>query len=225
MRQRFDSVTGWAGQQQQQQQQQQEWDGADLTMTTPSREPGFVADVVVPFFQCMVTGLLFSSLVTFLVGLTDYDGKLTPLWVGLMLAVATVAWLALLVDSRRLLRVVEKLTGLDLDRDGVVGPPKVEERYIPLNPSASRQDAARVAQEQERGRVASELAQFVVRLPSLGTDRRTWEPRIGRDKYTAFRDVLIEMGWSRWRSPRDKRQGWELVLPVREILQRIGDDD
>jgi len=223
MNRRFESVTGW--QQQQQQAGQQDQAGAGLTMTTPARPPGFIADVVVPFFQCMVTGLLFSSLVTFLVSLTEYDGKLTPLWLGLMLAVATVAWLFLLVDSRRLLRVVEQLTGLDLDGDGFKGQPPVQERYIPLNPTASRQDAARVAEAQERGRVASELGAFVVKLPHVGTDQRTWETRIGRDKYTAFRDLLIEMGWATWNHARDKRQGWRLVLPVRTILQRIGDQD
>jgi len=224
MKARYETVTGWERQQQQQQQQQQQ-NGASLTMTTPSREPGFIADALVPTFQALVTGFLFSSLVTFLVAQTDYDGKLTVVWLGIMLGISTVAWLFLLLDSRKLLRVVERLTGLDLDHDGTVGPPTVETRYIPLNPSASRQDAARVAEAEEKARVASELSHFVAKLPHIGTDSRTWEGRIGRDKYTAFRDLLIEMGWATWNHARDKRQGWRLVLPVRTILQRIGDDD
>ena len=191
-------------------------------METPVRAPGFVSDLVVPFGQSVVTGGLLSGLVTFLVGLTDYEGKLTPLWFGLALAIATVTWLLLLADTRKLLRTVETLTGLDLDRDGQVGPPV--ERIVTVNADRSRQDASRVAAQQERNQVASELGAFVARLPTHGTDARTWEGRIGRDKYQAFRGVLLEMGWAEWNSPRDKRQGWRLVLPVREILQRITAD-
>lgn len=193
--------------------------GADLEMTTPVRPAGFISDLVVPFGQAMITGGLLSGLVTFIVGQTDYDGKLTPIWFGLALAIGTITWVLLLVDTRRLLRVIEKLSGLGLDGDGTVGKP--QDRMVLVNAPAARKEARQKAQEQEKADRAAELSEFVARLPSLGTDQRTWEGKIGRDKYTVFRDVLIEMGWAAWNSPRDKRVGWRLVLPVREILQRI----
>ena len=197
--------------------------GATITMQTPTRQPGIAADCIVPLFQAIVTGALVAGVITFVLGQSDYAGKLSPVFFGVWLSVAALAWLFLLADTRRLLRVIEELTGLDIDGDGQVGKPG--ERYIPLNPSASRQEAARMAEEAEKEQVACELAEFVAKTPTHGTAERTWLPRIGRERYEAFRGVMIEMGWATWNNPHEKRQGWRLVLPVREILQRIGDGD
>lgn len=209
---RYDTAENWPAEQA----------GADLSMSTPVRPAGFVSDLVVPFGQSLITGALLAGLVTFIVGQTDYAGRLTPLWFGLMLAIGTLSWLALLVDTRKLLRTIEKLSGLDLDRDGSVGKP--QERIITVNAPAARLEAAEAAQQREQAETACELAEFVARLPAIGTDARTWEKRIGRDQYQAFRGVLLEMGWATWNSPQDKRRGWSLVLPVRKILQRITAD-
>ena len=207
---RFESSQTWSA---------DELSGAGIRMETPTRAPGIASDLLVPFGQAIITGMLFSSLVTFLVGRTDFDGELGPLWLGLALAIGTATWLFLLVDTRRLLRVIEELTGLDIDGDGTAGKPK--ERYIPVNVPQARQEAAQIAAQTERAEVACELAEFVARIPTHGTDSRTWEKRIGREKYTAFRGLLLELGWAAWNSAQDKRQGWSLVLPVRTILQRI----
>ena len=196
--------------------------GASITMQTPTRQPGIAADCIVPLFQAIVTGALVAGVITFVLGQSDYAGKLSPVFFGVWLSVAALAWLFLLADTRRLLRVIEELTGLDIDGDGQVGKPT--ESIVTVNAPAARKEAARIAEETERAEVASELAEFVAKLPVHGTDSRTWEPRIGRERYTAFRGVLIEMGWAAWNS-HDKRQGWRLVLPVRAILQRISADE
>jgi hypothetical protein len=190
-----------------------------LEMQTPTRAPGIASDLVVPFGQAMITGGLLSGLVTFISARAGYDGELLALWFGLALFIGTVTWIFLLVDTRRLLRQIEKLTGLDIDGDGKVGNP--QDRIVLVNADKAREEAQQHAQAQERASMAAELSEFVARLPQVGTDQRTWEKRIGRDKYQAFRDALLEMGWAEWNSPRDKRRGWRLVLPVRQILGRI----
>lgn len=211
MRKEFDITQEWVG------------DGpGELRMDTPTRPAGFVSDWLVPVAQAVTTGAMVAGLITFLSVQAGYDGGRTSLWFGLALAIGTIAWVFLLVDTRRLLRTIEKLSGLDLDGDGKIGNP--QDRMVLVNAPQSRKEAAEMAQEQEKAETAAELSEFVSKLPTIGTDRRTWEPRIGRDKYVAFRDVLVEMGWAEWRSPRDKRVGWELVLPVREILRRISVD-
>jgi len=211
---RYNSSTSWQG---------DEWAGADLRMETPTRTPSIGADVLTPFLQAVITGALLSGLITFLFGRTDYDGELGPLWLGLALFIGTVTWLFLLIDTRKLLRVIEELTGIDIDGDGQAGP--VKERYIPVNAPAARREAAQIAEQAEKEQVACELSEFVARIPHLGTDARTWEARIGREKYQAFRALLLELGWATWNSTKDKRRGWRLVLPVRTILQRISDED
>ena len=214
MNRRYDTATSWRG---------DELAGADLRMETPTRAPSIAADVLVPLFQAGVTGMLLSGLVTFVSNRAGYDGELGALWLGLALFISTVAWVFLVIDTRRLLRTIEKLSGIDIDGDGQVG--QVQERYIPVNAPAARREAAQIAQENERAEVACELAEFVARIPHIGSDVRTWAPRIGAQKYRTFRALLLELGWAAWNSPRDKRQGWSLVLPVREILQRIDDGD
>lgn len=196
--------------------------GASLRMETPTRPAGLASDLFVPFGQSVITGALVAGVITFLLGRTEYTGKLTPVWFGLALGIGTICWLFLLVDTRRLLRTIERLTGLDIDGDGTAGT--VKERHVLVNAEAARNEAARVDADNERTQTACELAEFVAKLPNVGTDSRTWEPRIGREKYQAFRSVLLEMGWAAWNS-QDRRQGWRLVLPTREILARITADD
>lgn len=209
MRKQFDTTQNWtAGE-----------GSGELRMDTPTRPAGFVSDLVVPFGQALITGGLLAGLITFVIGRTDYSGDLGPLWLGLTLAIGTITWVMLLADTRRLLRQIETLTGLDLDGDGKAGNP--QDRMVLVNAPQARKEAQQIVQERDQADTAAELAEFVARLPALGTDARTWESRIGRDKYVAFRGVLLEMGWAAWNSPRDKRRGWSLVLPVREILQRI----
>ena len=214
MNRRYDSSQAWSA---------DELAGADLRMETPSRTPSIAADLLVPLGQALVTGALIAGLVAFVSKRAGYDGDAGALWVGLALFIGAVTWFFLLVDTRRLLRTIENLTGLDIDGDGQAGT--VRERYISVNAPQARAEAAQIAQEAERAEVACELSEFVSRIPHVGTDMRTWVPRIGQERYTAFRALLLEMGWATWNSTRDKRKGWRLVLPVREILQRIRDEE
>jgi len=214
MNRKYDNSQAWSA---------DELAGASITMETPTRAPGIAADVLTPLFQAIITGALLAGVIAFVLGQMDYEGKLSPVFFGVWLSIAALAWLFLLSDTRRLLRTIEELTGQDIDGDGQVGKP--QERYIAVNAPQAREEAQAIAEADEKAQVASELSEFVARIPTHGTDSRTWEPRIGRERYQTFRALLLEMGWAAWNNPQEKRQGWRLVLPVRTILQRISADD
>jgi len=216
---RFDSATSWSAP------STDELSGAGIRMESPARAANLASDLLVPFGQALITGLTLSGLITFLYSRTDYAGDLAPLFLGLLLFIGAATWLILLTDTRKLLRTIEELTGIDIDGDGTAGTPPVKEKYIAVNAQAARKEAAQIDAERQEAEETCELAEFVARIPTLGTDSRTWEKRMSREQYTAFRGLLIEMGWATWNSTQDKRQGWRLVLPVREILQRISADE
>lgn len=194
--------------------------GTTLEQRAPSRPAELVADLLVPIGQAVFTGALLGGLVVFVASRTRYEGDLWALWLGVALAVATVTWVLLLMDSRRLLWALERATGLDINRDGTKGKPG--ERVVIVG--AARGQLKQ--QQEERAETQSQFARFVKGIPVKGTDLRTWEPIMGRETYQDYRDALIRIGWARWRSigtdgkPRE-RQGWELVVDPEEILDRI----
>lgn len=98
-------------------------EGAEWEQSQPARPADLVADLVVPIGQALFTGALVAGLVVFVVARTDYSGDLLTLGSGLFLGIAVFAWLLLLVDTRRLLWAIERLTGADLDGDGQAGNP------------------------------------------------------------------------------------------------------
>lgn len=50
------------------------------------------------------------------------------------------------------------------------------------------------------------------------TSSRAWAR--GREKYQAWRDKLIELGWADWNS-HDPRAGWRLVYDPATILEAV----
>jgi hypothetical protein len=181
-----------------------------------------VADLLVPIGQALVTGALLAGLLVFVLSelVAGVDGDLLKMWAGAGLAISTVAWLLLLVDTRRLLWAVERVTGLDIDGDQQVGKPG--ERLVILNAGQARQEAAQLDNAQR----ASNFARFVAALPVKGTAARTWEPILTRPVYQDYRDALIRLGWARWASVDgdgrpNERRGWELTQDPAEIVRRI----
>jgi hypothetical protein len=143
-------------------------------------------------------------------------------WLAVALLVATLTRIVLLMDTRRLLWGIERLTGLDLDRDGATGKP--QERLVIVNAGQSHTEA----EQQANAERASQFAQFVARLPAKGTAARKWEKELGRETHQEYRDALIKLGWARWKSIRadgtpNEKKGWALVLPAAKILRRISE--
>jgi hypothetical protein len=199
---------------------------ARVETETPVRGAGIISDLQVPLGQAITTGVLLGALVGFAAdkwGLVTSAAGLLSLWLQAAVVIGAVVWLVLLVDTRKLLRTIEKVVGLDLDGDGHKGQP---ERVIVVN--AER--AARERQQLERGARVSQFVDFVSRIPVKGTSLRSWEKQLGRDVYCEYRDLLIRLGWAAWRSVGpggrpNQTQGWDLVVPPEVILSRVSDAD
>ena len=199
-------------------------EGADLEMTTPTRPAGFVSDLVVPLGQAMITGGMISGLVTFAASRTEYDGDLLALWFGLALAIGTVAWVLLLVDTRRLLRVVEKLTGLDLDGDGVAGDPEKRVLEVHVNDG---QGYTRIVESEWLGIDDDRLIAFAVGISNgRGLTEATW----GKDRavfpeginsFRAFRSKLEEAGLISLVNPKASNLGYEVTAAGRAYFRRV----
>jgi hypothetical protein len=210
---RHDTSTPWA---------RAESSPAEVTTETPARAADLIADLAVPLCQSLVTGALLGGLAVFVLGelAPDWEVNRFKIWAGLALGICAVTWGILLWDTRALLRTAETLTGLDLNRDGVIGKPR--ERIVIANVGQAQQEAEARANVQRR----SEFAQFVAALPVKGTALRTWEPELGREAYQEYRDALLRLGWAAWNSTKrdgtpNTRRGWELTRPAAEILERI----
>ena len=98
---------------------------AEVERAEATRAAGFTSDVVVPLVQSLVTGALIGGLALVMLEelLPTFGGDPLKVWIGVTLGVAAASWLLLLRDTRRLLWGIERLIGLDLDRDQEVGKP------------------------------------------------------------------------------------------------------
>jgi hypothetical protein len=201
---RFDKTTPW-----------EKRDKPEVIASTPSRPADLWADLLVPLGQSVASGILGASLIVLLVPVVrpDWRGDLFRVWAVAALLVTTGVWLWLLRENRRAIWATETRPGQAT---------KTKDQVVLVNVPQAREEAAKRA----RAERVNQFARFVGALEVRGTDSRTWEPELGRPTYNEFRDVLLRMGWARWNSTKwngkpNERQGWSLVLPPGEILDRI----
>ena len=184
---------------------------------TSGRDSTFTAGVVVPAAEAVITGILFASLIIAVISLRNpgVENRAT-LWSILWLAGTTVAWIGLLLHSRRLLENLEARTGLDLNSDGYVGAAPKPRRVILFNKRRAEDiDEANEQQFREGFR------HFVSQLPARGTAMDAWEKTIGRETYQAYRDALFAEGYAGWTNGKNDRNGWRLLATVDEVLTNI----
>jgi hypothetical protein len=115
----------------------------------------------------------------------------------------------------------ERTARVDVTGDGYLGrPAQSEPGLLLINPRQGR--AVRDADAQREYRQA--FARFVHGCQGKGaTALRKWEPVVGRERYTKWRDALIRAGYARWCNGRDEHQGWELVMAPGEIVSQMFD--
>ncbi len=197
---------------------------ADHYAEHPVAIPSLAAHVAVPFLQATLLA----------VGLTATAASLAPL-AGLSPGpvarlVAPPAWTALLWwrihDHARLLRAVEEWS---LETNG---PEAAGEKPPPAGPPAERivlvgaRPAHQVGARSDdlptpRPGLADDFRTFVRRCAAVGTAWALWQRHLSRERYLRFRDVLLRLGWARWRDPAKPSLGWELTAPPDEILAAI----
>jgi len=96
--------------------------GAQYERRRPVRDPTVESDVLTPGLQTLISGVV-GGMVSAAVAVTV--GWARPWAYGLAgsAGVLALAWTALLADHRALLWEVERVTGADIDGDGVTGEP------------------------------------------------------------------------------------------------------
>ena len=140
------------------------------------------------FGECLLTGSLLAAVV--ILG----DRAILGTWCELpaMGFVWSLCVLACWLRVRWVQRVpepVQRIEGPQRDRLVLVNAPTPEQ--------ATDRD----------GDVRRSEFDLFVKGCAVDTSLRRWEPILGRDGYEEYRDILLRMGWAKWRS-RDRRQGW-----------------
>ena len=171
---------------------------------------GITSEIVIPLLACVLFGLGGTVALTVIqwgiLGLDTEDALKFGGGVGVLAASLAVTWRFF----KAVVWIAEEATRRDLDRDGWIGEPEPEPRFITIRGKQAP------AIEDKRERLKKELEDFV-RGCEVDTSMRRWEPSLGREKYLMFRTVLMEAGHAAWVNG-DRRQGWELTAPVEEIV-------
>lgn len=190
-----------------------------LTRTIPARTQTPAGDVIVPLCQSAVTGIVAGAIAT----MGAYY-NFVPTWapqLGLIGGFAA-SWLWLLADNRSLLRVTETITG---------------QEQAPLVQQTQQTQTLRLEITEKRGVNNSSMKfvdlpcdmqqlQTIARgvLANKPFSERVWSGHgktLSSPKFRALQDKLIELGYLRWASVADRRQGVALTHKGEQMMRAI----
>ena len=191
---------------------------SELTATaTPRRSLTFEGDVVVPFMQSLISGLVLAVLVTgVLWGFLGLDfAKTFMASLGLGLAIS---WLWRLDVVTQTLWIAEEFAHVDLDRDGSVGRPQPTIRLeIAQGNHTSYLDIEGLEDTQQLRTLA--ILGLTNRLNERMAKKEFDWPR---EHWQGVRDKMIKREWAIWgggnESIRLTAEGQEIM---REILNSV----
>lgn len=190
---------------------------AQIETRTPHREPSLVADVAVPLLQALITTGAFGIMAGLVAWAAAWSWRVPVVVVGLALAIS---WLIRLRLMDRLLWQVERLTGADLNGDGVSGRPTT---YAVANPAQARAAvASELRQADDQAKRAALLA-FVDRCYISGCSERAHGVAASgptRNAYIANRDTLLNLGLAEWKHA-GARGGWRMCVSRQRAHQII----
>jgi hypothetical protein len=160
----------------------------------PAREAAFVSDVIVPLAQAVITGALFGSVLAVGIAASGAPDKAMAAWAVSFALVTLLSWLALLVQTRRILWGIEKKLGIDLDKDGHKGKPPEDPTTIEV---VIRREGGgeRIVPP---GWLGLNDPQLLALADDLYRGRGTTEGDIGQDRF------LFPRGVKQWREVRAK---------------------
>lgn len=181
--------------------------------------------VIVPGLQALITAVLTG----FAAGaLAAWVGA--PYW-GVGFTAAALAALASWLSYRaRWAFVMERILGVDLNQDGVIGQPEPE-------PPPARAEPVRIEIIQEGGR-AGDFIELPARPEQLrmladglqggrAFSQSVWTGNSGiftRSEFEALRAELLRRGLAKWRKEGAPGQGIELTPPGRAVMRRFASE-
>ena len=188
---------------------------AEATTTeyrAPARQASPSSDVLVPFLQSLICGIVVGIVVA----------ALATLRIGALSFAVTfaLAWFGLLLDHRRLLWSIERVTDFDIDKNGRVGRPP-EPGTIFVNADRSRDSSAQAQAEKKR----EAILRFVdlvdkrqdIGLPTgqraLRGERLTRHYSVDDEFHSEIGDLLVANGLA----TRHADGSWALTASVDEV--------
>lgn len=143
-----------------------------------------------------------------------------PWWAVAPMAVSVMAlvWMRRLVAHGKLLMTVERMTGIDFNRDGQVGQPKVQLEGTITDKRGDRNTIWRVTFPGE----LRHLRRFAAAV-NCGSANFSERDAIvcGYTNFEELRDLFILNGWASWRNQRAHQQGAELTTAGESIIEQI----
>lgn len=186
------------------------WPGYEVER--PMRQPSVASDVMVPFLQSIITGLIVGTGITTLLWHLA-DAPFWGTWVIIASTSAVAAWLWRLGTVSETLWTVERIIGRDITGDDVVGKPEAHIVTV-------RGPGVSTLTPEERKRV--EFIQFIRGIDATGDSTyRRWQHLLGRTKYEEFRDALLKTGLAEWIDESNHQRGWRLTMPGEAIITGI----
>jgi hypothetical protein len=182
----------------------------------------FVSGVGLPVAQAAISGAFFGVCAGFYAWLLHW-GEAWKLGVGVGLAVALFSWLAFIVRWSDLTGPIERVSGIDINRDGLIGDP--------VRPSI------RVEVVEDEGRAmkfidlpgdAGALRMLADGLLSgLSFSEAQWSGHnrpFSRAEFRELRAELVARGLLRPASDKDRRQGFDLTPSGRAVMRHFASE-
>ena len=183
--------------------------GSEYSRETPLADMSSIeAGVKTPLAQAIITATVCGLLV-----ILGCVFKSWP-WVAIPTAwviTFALAWWVLLLNTRGLLKTVERVIGKDLDGDGQIG---FTVEITDLTEGKKRMSFAHFPARQaevERFATAAINGWLTVNSPH----------RLSRRKFTQLRDVSLDRGLLAWRCAEARQQGVELTAVGRHVFKRL----
>ena len=185
--------------------------GSEYSRETPLADMSSIeAGVKTPLFQSLLTGVGAALLTGLGCVFKGWHWVTIPtVWV----IVSVLAWWLLLLNTRGLLKTVERVVGRDLDGDGAIGfsveitlPPSEGKKMLFANfPGCRPEHVKRFARVAVDGKPTSEGA------------------GLSRTRFVAIREESLRRGLVRWRDPEYHTTGLETTSLGRAAFQSLLD--
>ena len=190
--------------------------GREYERRRPARNADLQGDVLVPLLQSLLTGLAAGVVVA--AGWMLAIGGTNAVVIGAMAAALAwgIAWVWLIRDHHNLLWEIERISGVDLDRDGEIGEPWLR---IEVAGEGNRLAYLDLPAEPEQ---LIALARGI--LNGVPLAESSWCGRgrpFSKAQFRVLRDELIARGLATWVNPRSRAQGVELTAAGRALMRRI----
>jgi hypothetical protein len=193
--------------------------GIEQQTVVPARPASVIADVLVPLLQATITGALLAGVFVLLTGEMVPRLDVDPL--KLALGIAGVSWVVLLLDHRKLLWAIERLTHLDLDGDGTEGEP-APQRHV-LSVTVQQGSRTRLIDTDDLGCTEQQMVTFsraIVGGQSLA--EAAWGDVFGsRPRYVVFRARLVDAGLLAPVNPAAPAQGFRATQAGAAVFRRV----